>query len=101
MKTQFVLATFNIRCQWAEKPPVFRVYVNDEMFTEREWAWDNSIHLNQMLQIQAPPGEYKIEVCPVGKTTAEFITDGYTIEHGTGRWIDNRLVIEHESTWIY
>jgi hypothetical protein len=35
------------------------VYVNNELFAERTWVW-NDQYLEELLQINAEPGEYHI-----------------------------------------
>ena len=96
MKTQFVKTTFNIHCKWENVPPIFRVYVNDELFSERVWVWDQPVYLNQMLQIQAAPGRYTVEIRSPN-SNAVFTTADYNIEVGTGFWENNTLVIQNES----
>lgn len=45
--------------------PVYRLYVNDELFAERAWIWQN-IYLEENIALHAPPGDYLIrfEVIP-------------------------------------
>jgi len=53
---------------WEGNPPNYRVYVNDEMFTERTWIWQEE-YLEEMLPIYAPAGEYTLrwELVPPAK----------------------------------
>lgn len=104
MKTHFVRAEFDIYCNWEGIPPVYRIYVNEELFTERTWAWPITWHLHQILQIQAPAGEYKIEVQPVGPCIASFECRNLRIGHGPAAWMDpdyvslkHKLRIDDES----
>lgn len=66
----------DVYVSWEGDPPNYRVYVNDEMFTERTWVWKDQ-YLVELLQISAPPGEYKLRwelVEPaVGKITVKNI----------------------------
>jgi len=66
----------DVSIKWEGKPPSYRIYVNDEMFAERTWVWKDE-YLEEMLQIAAPPGEYKLcwEIVPpaVGKITVKNI----------------------------
>jgi hypothetical protein len=53
--------TFEIHCQrppWVIKNPLgnftdsrYRVYVNDDLITERSWLWDNNIFLKENIWI--------------------------------------------------
>lgn len=29
----------DVKCHWSESPPVYRLYVNDDLITERTFAW--------------------------------------------------------------
>lgn len=87
METQFVKALFDIDCQWEGLPPVYRVYVNDELFAERTWIWTEH-YLTEMLQIQAPPGRYRVKLEGVKPNLAKFTVNNHKIEYGTARWID-------------
>ena len=50
----------DVTCEWEGLPPIYRVYVNDELFTERTWIWKEDIYLEELLQINAVPGDYVI-----------------------------------------
>ena len=96
METVFVKAVFDINCKWAGQDPSYRVFVNDELFTERTWPW-NGQYLEEILQIQACPGQYHIQLKPV-HSHSKFTVTNHRIEHGPARWIDNEhLEITHES----
>jgi hypothetical protein len=93
METHCVRAVFELDCVWADSLPSYRIYVNDEMFTERTWSWPSNLCIDQTLQIQAPMGEYTVTVTPVGNSKCEFVTRNCRIEHGPARWQDNHKII--------
>lgn len=59
MQTEFVMVECDVWCDWQGQPPRYRAYVNDELFTERTWLWEDA-YLNENFQIQAAPGTYQI-----------------------------------------
>lgn len=59
MTKKFVRVLCDVHCEWEGLAPIYRVYVNDELFTERTWIW-NDVYLEEMLQINAEPGKYHI-----------------------------------------
>jgi hypothetical protein len=59
MDKKFVRVLCDVHCDWEGLPPVYRVYVNDELFTERTWIW-NDVYLEELIQINAEPGKYQI-----------------------------------------
>lgn len=87
METQFIRAVFDLDCDWEGLPPVYRIYVCDELFAEREWRWTDH-YLEEILQIQAPPGIYAVRLDIVGPSLARFRAHNHRVEYGTARWID-------------
>ena len=59
MQTHFVQVDCDVDCEWDQESPRYRAYVNDELFAERTWIWQNE-YLRECLQISAPAGLYKI-----------------------------------------
>ena len=91
MDTVFVKAVFDLDCDWEGLPPVYRVYVNDELFTERTWRWTEH-YLEEILQIQAPPGRYRVRVESVGPNLARFRSANHRVEYGSGCWLDSEIL---------
>lgn len=89
MEPVFVKALFDLDCEWEGLPPDYRIYVNDELFAERTWRWTDC-YLQEMLQIQAPPGHYKISLQAVGANLAKFKQSNFRVEYGPARWIDDQ-----------
>lgn len=87
MNAVFVRAVFDLDCDWEGLPPVYRIYVNDELFAEREWRWTDC-YLHEILQIQGVPGTYRVSVQPVGPQIANFRSTNHRIEHGPAHWLD-------------
>jgi len=57
----FVKLGFDIFCDKGNNPD-YRIYVNNELFTERTYSWKGTKYIRENLQILAPPGEYKIHL---------------------------------------
>ena len=87
MQPSFVRACFNLDCEWQGLDPVYRIYVNDELFAERTFRWPGC-YLEENLQISAPVGVYHVRVEPVGHQLAQFTMGGHRIDHGPARWRD-------------
>jgi hypothetical protein len=98
MAKEFVRVLCDVHCDWEGLPPIYRVFVNDELFTERTYIW-HDVYLAEMLQIQAPPGQYKIRVKSAGPVKTKFKVRNRRIEAGPGIWVDDEtLEISHAST---
>lgn len=87
MSNAYVRAGFDIHCQFDKGAPVYRIYVNDELFVERTWRWPNC-YLEEMLKLSAPPGQYRVTVALVSPSKAHLICRNHRVEIGPARWID-------------
>lgn len=58
-KNRVVIVECEVRCEWQDMAPRYRAYVNNELFTERTWIWDD-VMLEECFQIKAQPGKYLI-----------------------------------------
>lgn len=81
MKPKFVIATVDVHCRWHGEPPRYRCYVENELFAERTWLWDN-VYLEESFQIEAPPGKYKIRYELVDKDSAELKLKNARVDSG-------------------
>ena len=62
MQTKSVQVHCDVYCKWNGSDTRYRLYVNDELFTERSWIWNGKdYYLEEMITIEAPPGLYKIK----------------------------------------
>ena len=52
MTRQYVRVVCNVACEWEGLPPIYRVYVNDELFTER-WALEDAVQAYQLFDKQS------------------------------------------------
>ena len=86
MNKQFVKMELDVFAKWQFKPPMYRVYVNDELFNERNYSWQTSEYITEILQIKAEPGEYRVEIENHG---GEFTVRSLRCSVGKVRVIDN------------
>ena len=98
MSQHFVQVLSDVYCDWEGLEPVYRVYVNDELFTERNWRWEKEYYLEELLQIEAEPGEYTIRYELVPPHLATLEVKNTRIKYGPGAMLDgNILRINDES----
>jgi hypothetical protein len=81
MDKKFVRVLCDVHCDWEGLPPVYRVYVNDELFTERTWIWNNE-YLEELIQINAEPGQYQIRHELVPPHLAQLTVANMRVELG-------------------
>jgi len=83
-------------CEWDDVPPSYRIFVNNELFTEREWYHESDTYLSQILQIEAIPGEYTVRVEPLNNAPGRFRTDQFRVEYGSAEWLDRYTLLIKE-----
>lgn len=99
MNRQSVVIRADVSVDWQGDPPRIRVYVGNELFTERTWIWREQ-YLEEMLVVNAPPGKYNLrwELVPPAQGTVEVTN--VRIEHGAAHAHikkDSQLRIANES----
>lgn len=91
MTRKFVRVLADVSCDWEGLDPNYRVYVNDELFTERTWIWTNE-YLEEMLQIEAEPGEYTIRWELVPPHLAQLTVDNLRVDFGPGVAVNSQTI---------
>ena len=86
MKLQNIQIQYDVHCEWLGQPPVYRLYVNDELFTERTYIWQDQ-YLEEVVPIDAVAGDYVIryELAGTGTLTAT----NPRVNHGAAHFVDN------------
>ena len=83
MTKQYVRVVCNVACEWEGLPPTYRVFINDELFTERTWIWKEDFYLREEIQIDAEPGDYSIRYELVPPNLAELLVAIPVVEYGS------------------
>jgi hypothetical protein len=91
MDKKFVRVLADVHCDWEGLPPTYRVYVNDELFTERTWTWTDC-YLEEMLQIEAPVGKYHIRYELVPPHLAQLHVENMRVDLGSANIKGNSLL---------
>lgn len=92
MRNKFVKFSFDLFCDWKRQPPTYRIYVNNELFTERSYIWGGTQYLQEVLQLSAPPGKYSIRIDNLGDPECQFKIRNLNIDSGTARVIDSKTI---------
>jgi len=88
MTRYFVRVLADVDCEWEGPNPVYRLFVNDELFTERAWRWTTE-YLEEMLQIEAEPGDYKLRWELVPPHLAQLKVQNVRVDFGPGHIVDD------------
>ena len=91
MTKKFVRVLADVHCDWEGLNPIYRVYVNDELFAERAWRWSDS-YLEEMLQIEAEPGKYHLRWELVPPHLAQLRVENVRVDYGPGNIKNHTLL---------
>ena len=101
MKTIPVTVTCDVTAKVHAQPFRYRVYVNNELFTERTWIWQG-VYLEEMLPISAPAGVYPIRFETVDPENGRIKVRNHRVDQGLARIImyqdELSVEISNEST---
>ena len=98
MSAEHVLIKCDVYCDWQDQPPVYRLFVNDELFAERTYIWQQQ-YLEELIPVYAEPGEYHIRYELVPPSTGALVIKNQRVSSGPGTIVNNILkVIAHAST---
>lgn len=96
MSKNYVRVLCDVHCEWEGLPPIYRVYINDELFAERTWTWTN-YYLEEMLQLNAEPGKYAVRYELVPPHLAELTVKNMRVDEGPANIKGNYIRIQDES----
>jgi len=77
-----VIVSFDIFCKWSGKAPTYRIYVDDELQTERDYKYNNNeVYLNERLPLYLTSGMHSIQFENLGNQSI-FSIENFTIDKG-------------------
>lgn len=91
MNQHFVRVLADVNCEWEGLNPIYRVYVNDELFAERTWRWSDD-YLEEMLQIEASPGDYSIKWELVPPHLAQLTVKNLRVDFGQAQIVNDHTL---------
>jgi hypothetical protein len=92
MTKKFIRVLCDVNCEWESFQPIYRAYVNNELFAERTWRWTD-YYLEELFQIEAEPGEYHIRFELVKPHLAILTVKNMRVDHGPATIQNNVLRI--------
>jgi hypothetical protein len=97
MLTNAVIVTVDVHVTHTGEPPVYRLYVGNELFAERTWIWSD-VYLCERIILEAPYGFYpiKCELLPHADATIEMKSP--KVELGPARFRKNFGLEVHDES---
>lgn len=91
MTKHFVRVLADVDCEWVGLNPTYRVFLDDELFTERTWIWTTD-YLEEILQIEVEPGDYELRWELVPPHLAKLNIQNVRVDFGPAQIIDNKIL---------
>lgn len=71
---QDIIIEVDVLCDWQSEPPSYRLYIDNELFTERDYIWRNPNQwVREILVAELAPGTHTIKVEPVINQDPQFV----------------------------
>jgi hypothetical protein len=96
MKSKLVELTVDVKCDWGGYQPSYRIYVDNELLTERTYLWNNKdAFIREHIVIDVCPGEHtlRLEKCGEKWIWGDFRLEKLTIDGEPADLVDNRFVV--------
>ena len=90
-----------IRCAGQTPEAVYRIYVGDNLMTERTWIWNTGVGINEHVQINLHIGQGKFRLEPVNCSDSNFSIHNFKVNnlllHPKVRGLETTFVIDAAS----
>ena len=95
MQTKSVQVQCDVYCKWDGNDTRYRLYVNNELFTERSWIWSGKeYYLEEIIIIEAPPGQYEIKYELLEPTSSKLAIKNTQVISGNASIHKNQTTLE-------
>jgi hypothetical protein len=54
--------SIDVYATWTDTPPRYRVYVDDDLLTERDFIYDGDMYIREHITVLLNPGKHKIRI---------------------------------------
>ena len=90
-----------IRCACQAPNSIYRIYIDNELLTERTWRYDSSIAVNEHIQVNLYIGQHKLRLEPVNCSQTNFSLHQFKINnfllHPAVRGLETTFVVDAAS----
>jgi hypothetical protein len=89
-----VSITVDVMCKWAVEPPAYRLYVNDELLTERTYIWDNSEqYVKEHIVVNLESGVHTLRLEPVASRAVIFLKRNLTVDNRPQALVNDQFTV--------
>lgn len=99
MHTKAVIVTCDVEISWKGTPPTYRLWVNDELFTERTYDWTRDFFLREQITIEGPYNLYQIRYELLPHKNATILVSNPQVVSGPAKWRKNLQLVIHDENF--
>lgn len=86
--------TVDIFCHWDAEPKAYRIYVDNDLLTERTYLWRNTDQfVRENIIISAEPGDHQFKLEPVDSNFTGFQWQNFTINNQPTATDNGRFIL--------
>ena len=95
MSKKAILVRADIECQVAGPAPTYRAWLDQDLFTERTWRFEEHQALEELWQIKARPGRYQLRYELIG--SGRLILRKWQVMQGTAGIDAGGVLVIHDA----
>lgn len=80
MLLRYAEVKFDIHCYYSKDSPRYRVYIDDDLITERTFIWRQDQYIEETVVIEAPVGTHTLRVENVDPDLGTFTIDRIMVD---------------------
>jgi len=89
-----VSISFSVYCKWVVTPPGYRIYVDNDLLTERTYIWRNDEqYVKEHVLVELEPGVHTLEIIPVNPDISRFKIHDLKIDNVPDALTNNRFTV--------
>lgn len=92
---QEVVMSLDVMCAWEITPPAYRLYVDNDLLTERSYIWNNNEQfVRENIIVNLEPGIHTLRIEPVNPEFGGFSNRNFTVNSQPAALVNNQFIIQ-------
>lgn len=89
-----VVISVDVYCQWVTTPFAYRLYIDEDLLTERTYIWNNTEqYIVEQIVVNLEPGIHSLKVEHVGSQINKFRTNNFKINNKPANLVAGQFTV--------